>query len=80
MKSSRAGLDNFAQEFDWYWGRLLDQRCLDNQIGAQRHAGADKGRFKGYIIHPSAVKIICKSFCEVAYANFGQTFFATVRG
>jgi len=32
------------------------------------------------IHHPSAVKIICKSFCEVAYANFGQTFFATVRG
>jgi len=33
-----------------------------------------------YINHPSAVKINCKSFCEVAYAYFGQTFFATVRG
>jgi len=33
-----------------------------------------------WIHHPSAVKINCKSFCEVAYANFGQTFFATVRG
>jgi len=35
---------------------------------------------KGNITYPSAVKINCKSFCEVAYANFGQTFFAPVRG
>jgi len=35
---------------------------------------------KGYIIHPSAVKINCKSFCEEAYANFGQIFFAIVKG
>jgi len=34
---------------------------------------------KGQILHPSAVKINCKSFFEVAYANFGQTYFATVR-
>jgi len=63
-----------------YWERLLDKRCLDNRKGTQQQAGADKGRLKGYIIHPSAVKINCKSFCEVAYANFGQTFFATLRG
>jgi len=33
-----------------------------------------------YILHPTALKIICKSFCEVDYANFGQTYFGTVRG
>ena len=49
-------------------------------MGTQQHARADKGILKGYIIHPPAVKINCKSFCEVAYANLGQTFFATVRG
>jgi len=35
---------------------------------------------KGYFHHPSAVKINCRSFCEVGYAGFSQTFFATVRG
>jgi len=35
---------------------------------------------KGYILRPSAVKINYKSFCEVSYANFGQTLFAAVRG
>jgi len=45
---------------------------LGNLKGTQENAGADKGRFKGYILHPSAVKVNCKSFCEVDYANFGQ--------
>jgi len=40
----------------------------------------DKVRLKGGIIDPSAVKINCKSFCEVATLNFSQTFFANVRG
>jgi len=53
---------------------------LNNRKGTQQHAGADKGRLKGQILHSSAVKIYCRSFCEVAHANFGQTFFATVRG
>jgi len=53
---------------------------LDNQKGTQQLAGTDKGRLKGQILDPSAVKKNCKSFFEVAYANFGQTFFATVRG
>jgi len=53
---------------------------LGNLKGTQEYSGADKGRFKGYILHPSAVKMNRKSFCEVGYANFGQTFFATVRG
>jgi len=79
LKYSLVGLDNSAWEIDWYWERLLNKRCLDNRKGTQQRAGADKGRLKGYIIHPSAVKINCKSFCEVAYANFGQTFFATVK-
>jgi len=48
-------------------------------IETQQHARADKGTLKGQILHPSAVKINCKSFCEVAYANFAQIFFATVR-
>jgi len=52
---------------------------LGSLKGTQEHAGADKGRFKGYILHPSAVKVNCKSFCEVGCANFGQLFFATVR-
>jgi len=36
-------------------------------------------RLKKYNLHPSALKINCKSFCEVGYANFGQMFFATKR-
>jgi len=52
---------------------------LDNLKGTQQHAGADKGRLKGQILHPSAVKTNCKSFFEVACANSGQTFFATAR-
>jgi len=40
--------------------------------GTQQQAGADKGRLKGYIFHPSAVKKIVNHF--VSYANFGQTF------
>jgi len=46
-------------------GKLLDKRCLDNQKGTQQHAGADKWKLKGYILHSSAVKISCKSFCEL---------------
>jgi len=80
LKPSLVGLDNSAWDFDCCWERLLDKRCLDNRKGTQQHAGADKGRLKGHIIHPSAVKINCKSFCELAYAIFGETFFATVRG
>jgi len=80
LKSFLVGLDNSAWEIDWYWERLIDTQYLDTWKSTQQRAGADKGRLKGYIIHPSAVKINYKSFCEVAYANFGQTFFATVRG
>jgi len=80
LKSSLVGLDNCAWEFDWCLETLLDKRCLDNRKGTQQHAGADKGRLKGQILQPLAVKINCKSFFEEAYANFGQTFFATVRG
>jgi len=65
LKSSLVGLDNSAWEFDWCWERVLDKRCLDNQKGTQQHAGADKGRLKGYILHSSAVKINCKSFCAL---------------
>jgi len=65
LKSSLVGLDNSAWEFDLCWERLLDKRCLDNRKDTQQHAGADKGRLKGYILHPSAVKINCKSFCEI---------------
>jgi len=53
---------------------------LHNGEGTQQYAGADKGRLKGNIIHPSAVKINCKSFCEEAHANFGQIFCAIVKG
>jgi len=60
-------------------GKTIRQTMFGQSKGYQQHAGADKGRLKGYIIHPSAVKINRKSFCEVAYANFGQTFFATLR-
>jgi len=80
LKSSLDGLDTSAWEVDSCWERLLEKRCLDNRKGSQQHAGADEGRLKGYIFHPSAVKINCESLCEVAYANFGQTFFVTVRG
>jgi len=62
FKSSLVGLDNSAWEFNWCLERLLDKRCLDNRKGTQQHAGADKGRLKGQILHPSAVKINCKSF------------------
>jgi len=79
LKSSLVGLDNSAWEFDWCWERILDKQCLDNRKGTQQHAGAATGRLKGYILHPSAVKINCQSFCELAYANFGQIFFASVR-
>ena len=80
LKSSLVGLDNSAWEFDWCLKRLLDNLCLDNRKGTQQHAGADNGRLKGQILHQSAVKIYCKSFFDVAYVNFGQTLFATVRG
>jgi len=79
LKSSPVGSDNSAWEFDWCWERLWDKRYLVDRKGTQQHAGADNRRLKGYIIHPSAVKIDCESFCEVAYDNFGQTFFAAVR-
>jgi len=80
LKSSLVGLDDSGWEIDWCWERLPDKRCLDNRKSTQQHAGADKGRLKRYIIRPSVVKMTCKSFCEVAYANFGQTFVATVKG
>ena len=80
LKSSLVGFDNSAWEFDWCWEKLLHKQCLDNRKGTQQHAGADKGGLKKYILHPSAVKINFKSFCEVGYANFGQTFFDSVRG
>jgi len=80
LKSSQVGLDKSAWELDWCLERLLDKRCLDNRKGTQQHARADKRRLKGQILHPSAVKINSKSVFEVAYANFGQTFFATIRG
>jgi len=76
LKSSLVGLDNSAWEFDWCLGKLLDKQCLDNLKGTQQHAEADKGRLKGQILHPSAVKINCKSFFQVAYANCDETFFA----
>jgi len=65
FESSLVGLDNYVWEFDLCWERVLDKQCLDNQKGTQQHAGADKGRLKGYILHSSAVKINCKSFCEL---------------
>jgi len=74
LKSSLVGLDNSAWEFDCSWERLLDKQWLDNRKGTQQQAGADKGRLKGCTLHPSAVKIICKLFCEEGHANFGQTF------
>jgi len=40
------------------FGKVLDNRYLDNQKGTQQHARADKGRLKGYILHPSVVKLI----------------------
>jgi len=75
LTSSLVGLDNPAWEFDWCWERVLDKRCLDNRKGTQQHAGADNGRLKGYTLHPSAVKINCKSFCEVDCANFSPNIF-----
>jgi len=64
LKFSLVGLDNSAWEFDWCWERILDKRCLDNRKGTQQHAVADKGRLKGYIFHPSAVKINCSHFVK----------------
>jgi len=63
-----------------YWERVLDKRYLDNRKATPTACRADKGRLKRYILPPSAVKINCKSFCEVGYANFSQTFFVTARG
>ena len=63
LKSSLDGLDNSA------WQTMLGQ-----SKGTQQYAGADKGRIKGYILRPSAVKINCKSFCEVGYANLIKHF------
>ena len=61
-------------------GKVLDKRYVDNRKGTQQHPGADKGKLKGYILHPSAVKINCSLNHFVNYVNFGQAFFATVRG
>ena len=71
LKSSLVGLDNSVWEFD----SCLEKRCLDNRKGTQQPAGADKGRLKGQILHPSAVKIYCRSFCEVAYTILAKHFF-----
>jgi len=60
--------------------KVLDKLYLDNRKGTQQHEGADKGRLEGYILHPSAVKINCSLNHFVNYVDFGQTFFATVRG
>jgi len=59
--------------------KAIRKTMFGSRKGTRQHAGADKGKLKGCIIHPSAVKINCKPFCEVGYANFGQIFFATVR-
>jgi len=40
------------------------------------YAGPNKGRLKGYIIHPPTVKIDRNSVCEVGYANFMPNVFA----
>jgi len=44
LKSSLVCLDHSAWEFDWCWERVWEKRCLDNRMGSQYHAGADKGR------------------------------------
>jgi len=77
-KSSRPGLKSFETETIPSRSRLqktgLETRTetksrdsiivLDNRKGTQQHAGADKGRLKGHIIHPSAVKINCNHFVK----------------
>ena len=61
-------------------GKVLDKWYFNNRKGTQQHAAADKGRLKGYILHPSAANINCSLNHFVNYVNFDQTFFATVRG
>jgi len=51
----------------------------------QQHAGADKGRWKGYILHPSAVKINCclnhfvNKLLRKSLHQIWSDIFATVR-
>jgi len=55
-------------------GKAIRQTMLGQSKRYTAACRAGKGRLKGYILDASAVKINCKSFCEVAYTNFGQTF------
>ena len=52
-------------------GKSIRQMMFGQSIGYQ-YAGANKWRLKGYMVHASAVKINCKSFCEMGYARGGQ--------
>jgi len=42
------------------------------QSKGYQYAGVNKGRLKEYVVHASAVKINCKSFCEVGYTRGGK--------
>ena len=47
------------------------------QLCVGMYAEANKGRSKGYILHPQTVKIdFVESFCEVGHANFRPNAFA----
>jgi len=78
LKSSLVGLDSSAWRFDWCLERLTNDVWAIERLPNSMQV-LTRGDWKDRS-HPSAVKINRKSFFEVAYANFGQTFFATVRG
>jgi len=59
-------------------GKGIRQSIFGQSKGTQQHARADKGRLKGYILHPSVVKINCSLNHFVYYVNYEQTFFSTV--
>jgi len=46
-------------------GKVIRQSMFGQSKGyPTAHRGA-KGRLKGYILHPPAVKINCKSYCKL---------------
>ena len=45
-------------------------RPCRSQLSVGTYAGANKGRWKGYILHPSNSKYKLTSFSEIGYSNF----------
>jgi len=66
----------------WFRARAgirLQNEAL-SQLCMGMYAGANKGRFKGYVLQPPTVKIDWNHFVKQATLILGQMFFLLIRG